>query len=88
MDKVYKYIKNGDKGTLQISDVCYESYPCQHYCYYITESGVKIELCFLRGNEIMDLLATGISAENILISIGKDDNFREKTINEIKSHFL
>ena len=88
MDKVYKFIKNGDRGTLQISDLCYESYPCQHYCYYVTESDVKIELCFLRCNEIVDLLNTGIHAQNILISQSKDDKFREKTIDEIKSQFI
>lgn len=87
MDTVYEYIKNGDRGTLFISDICYKSFPCQHYCYYITEKDIKVELCFLRYNVIIDLLNTGIHAKNVLISQPKDDDFREKTMDEIKSHF-
>jgi hypothetical protein len=85
MDKVIKLIKNGDKGTLQISEFCYESNPCQHFCIYKTQYGETIELCFLWHNQISTLLTMGIHAESVLISDGVKG---VKTLEEIRAHFI
>jgi hypothetical protein len=84
MDKVIKLIKNGDKGILQISEFCYESNPCQHFCIYKTQHNETIELCFLWNNQISQLLKMGIHAENVIISEGQVVG---KTLEEIRRHF-
>ena len=88
MEKVCKLIKNGDKGILQISEFCYESNPCQHFCIYKTQEDKQIELCFLWKNEIVKLLNMGVTAENILVTVPKHSNFKDKSMDEINSHFL
>ena len=85
MDNVIKLIKNGDKGTLQISEFCYTSNPCQHFCIYKTQDGKTIELCFLWHNQISTLLNMGIYTESVLIS---DNKKGEKTTEEIRQHFI
>lgn len=84
MDKVIKLITNGDKGTLQISEYCYKSNPCQHFCIYKAQHGETIELCFLWHNEISTLLTMDIQAESVIISHGVKV---EKTLEEIRKHF-
>ena len=84
MDKVIKLIKNGDKGTLQISEFCYTSNPCQHFCIYKTQHNETIELCFLWKSQISTLLNMGIHTESVIIS---DDKKGEKTLEEIRRHF-
>lgn len=83
MDKVIKLIKTGDKGTLQISDFCYNSNPCQHFCIYKTQDDKTIELCFLWKSQITTLLTLGINAESVIISEKKQFEKSE----EIKIHF-
>ena len=84
MDKVIKLIKNGDKGTLQISEFCYTSNPCQHFCIYKTQHNETIELYFLWKSQISTLLNMGIHTESVIIS---DDKKGEKTLEEIRRHF-
>jgi hypothetical protein len=40
MDKVYTYVKNKDNVTLQISNLCYDSVPCQHIIVIISQRQV------------------------------------------------
>ena len=87
MENVVKLIKNGDKGILQISEFCYDSTPCQHFCIYKTQDGKQIELCFLWKNEIVKLLNMGVNAENVLISVPKHSDFKDKSLHAIKAHF-
>ena len=85
MNQVIQLIKNGDKGTLQISEFCYTSNPCQHFCIYITQNDKTIELCFLWKSQISTLLKMGIHTESVLIS---NDKKGEKTPEEIRQHFI
>jgi len=90
MDHVCKLIKNGDKGVLQISDTCYESSPCQHYCIYKTQENKTVELCFTWAPQIVKLLNMGVQVENIILSTPRkeDEYFKQKTKQEIKAHFI
>lgn len=88
MESVIKLINKGDNGKLQISNICYESQPCQHYCYYITQDNKKIELCFVSGPQILHLLKTGIGAESICNSNTNNSEHKYKSLDEIILHFL
>lgn len=87
MDSIVSLIKSGDEGLFLISDFCYESSPCQHFCKYEAQNGKTYELGFLSRDEISTILNTGISAVNYLVNASPNEKYEVKTLEQLKQHF-
>ena len=88
MDSIVSLIKSGDKGLFLISDFCYKSKPCQHFCKYETQDGKTYEIGFLSGDEIASILKTGTNAINYLVNASPNEKLEVKTLEQLKEHFF
>jgi hypothetical protein len=87
MDSILDLIKSGDKGLFLISDFCYQSKPCQHFCKYEASNGKSYELGFLHQDEIATVLKTGTNAINYIVNASPNEKYEVKTLEQLKEHF-